>query len=71
MMYGHEKSDHAIVVHHRLCRPTANETLIPFRVVGIEVDHRLVRQARIVVGPGVPGVPQTVATGRQAPEHAL
>jgi hypothetical protein len=29
MMHGHEKSDPAIVVCHRLCRPTANETLIP------------------------------------------
>src|SRR3974377_818279 len=40
-------------------------------VVGTEVGHRLVREARVVVGPGVPGVPQTVATGRHWPRSTL
>src|SRR3974377_1564348 len=40
-------------------------------VVGTEVDHRLVREARVVVGPGVPGAPQTVATGRHWPRSTL
>ena len=43
MMHGHEKSDPAIVACHRLCRPTANETLVSHcRVIGIEVGKPLV-----------------------------
>jgi hypothetical protein len=38
MMHGREKSDPSIVVRHRLCRPTANETLISHcRALGIEL----------------------------------
>jgi hypothetical protein len=37
------------------------------RIVGTEVGLRLVPRARSIVGPGVPGAPNPVATGRHRP----
>src|ERR1700730_8064828 len=34
-------ADCPVVVRHRLCRPTANETLLPFPRRGVEVDKSL------------------------------
>ena len=65
-------AEQPVVVQHRHCRPAANETLISWRcVVGIEVDDSLVPQARVVVGPGAPGAPQTVAKGHAWPRSTI
>jgi hypothetical protein len=41
------------------------------RVVGTEVGIPWCEQARFLVGPGVPGAPQTVATGLHRPRSTL